>query len=875
MEIEKNLAIFIEQQFPGIYKEDGPELVALVEEYYKFLDTQENQSTYVSRRMFEYRDIDTTLSSMIIFFKKKFLDNLPLKESSIRVVVKNILDLYRRKGTPAGIELFFALFFQEYDIDIVYPAEKMLKVSNSQWRQGIYLQLFPNDNTFLSKTEKQYTYKDLISKNIVGSASEAKAAVSKVNFIKLNGIKTPIVYIDAVQGNFQRYDEIVSYINGEAVSFGRVNGSLSAIEIDETSGNATTGNSVGDILNVVSQYGDGGKAIVTDVSTAVSGQVEYNIDDGGYGYSIDNTRLQVSNQALLLRNDNQDFIPFERLRDSAGNEGIVIGQNETTLGVKMNAIPATDPIQYQSFDISRPISTLDRDTNITLTEYNPITDTGEIFEIAQVNATSPGLLYPDTGDANTSVIVSELTDTTSIDVITDLLAPFLDDFDGQNKVRIDAADYNAVGDVPMSGTASPVNLNTPLDEAFDIQNITIGSIKSFTNLLRGNNYENQVFARAEDDVIKNLDRKNQIIKLTVPSNAGSFSVGEIVTEQSTGIAGRVARVDTLNGFISVIPYDYFGFNGSNNILRANQDVIQVSGVEVDYDSRALGDNAVIVPEVEYATGKIREVGINNSGYGYVEGIEAQLTDEDGIPQAEGTIIANTQGKTEGYWADYSSHLNGYIQKPISSESPIIPTQALASEALKIAVGSSTSPTQLEAWATSLASDGFAYLDMNKTGSIASNDAFELLKIYAGIASAEVTERWETIVAPSLKEQAWFSSNSQLYQYVPVVEYYSSGQVVQDSDFYQEYSYQIKSTIAKNQYEDLLKENVHLAGTKMFGDFIYKTYQRGTTKARFVRLFNDQGKGSPLDKANVDTLRASVTNFTTDSIEVTADHEPTL
>ena len=72
-EIEKNLSLFIKNQFPAIYREDGPELVKLVEEYYKWSETQENQHIYQARRLFETRDIDSTLNSMLIFFKKKFL----------------------------------------------------------------------------------------------------------------------------------------------------------------------------------------------------------------------------------------------------------------------------------------------------------------------------------------------------------------------------------------------------------------------------------------------------------------------------------------------------------------------------------------------------------------------------------------------------------------------------------------------------------------------------------------------------------------------------------------------------------------------------------------------------------------------------------
>ena len=78
-DIEKNLSLFIKQQFPAIYRENGPELVQLTEDYYKFCETQTNQSIYHQRRIFEHKDIDSTLESMIIFFKKKYLDNLPLK----------------------------------------------------------------------------------------------------------------------------------------------------------------------------------------------------------------------------------------------------------------------------------------------------------------------------------------------------------------------------------------------------------------------------------------------------------------------------------------------------------------------------------------------------------------------------------------------------------------------------------------------------------------------------------------------------------------------------------------------------------------------------------------------------------------------------
>lgn len=745
MDVQKDIAFFINQQFPNIYREDGPELVQLARDYYKWLESDSKQSHYNSRRMFEYKDVDTTLKSMLIFFQKKYLADLKLQTNVVNILVKNILDLYRRKGTPAGIELFFSIFYREYDTDIIYPAKRMLKASNSKWKQGIYLQMFPNDNYFLSKTDKEYTYADLISRNITGSASEAKAAVSKINFIILNGIKTPIIYIDEVQGQFEKYDDIFTNINGEVVSFGRINGSLNGITIDlDNEIRGTTGNKIGDKYSLNSEYGAGGEVIVTGLQDKLTGQIEYELENGGYGYSVNTTRLIVSNQTLVLDNEDLEFTPYERIQDTAGTEGYVVGQSTSAIGVYVTT--------GTNFRADRAIQTLDRNPNVSLT-----------FDVyGDLNSSSPGALFPDTSNPN-DVIVEGLTNTSVASVITDPLAPFL-------PTLINAPDYEATA--PMSGSASPVNLSTALEDAFDIQDLTIGKITGFINVNPGDEYTNDVFARVKDDVFINFDRRNQILRFTDPGDAGVFNLNEIITEKTTGIQGEITKTNTEQGWISVIPFDYYGFSGSNPIIRANGDEIDVIGKEIDYNTRPLGDNAIMNTETQFATGRIATVGIENSGFGYVDGSDVQIVDSTGEIQAVGIISASSQGRTSGYWSDYSSHLNGY-QK-------------------------------------TLAADG------------------------------------EDV-------------------------YYQSGQRVQDSDFYQEYSYQIKSTLDRSQYEKLLKQNVHLAGSKMFGDFIYKTLVNFNTKPRFLRMFNDDGSGSPLDIANLVDLEASVTNFTVDSTTVTADH----
>jgi len=755
-EILKKISFFIDAQFPALYKEFGPELVQLVKDYYVFLETETNQSVYNIRRIFEYRDISTTLSSMVIHWQRKFLNNLPLKEEKVPFVVKNIMDLYRSKGTEQGIKLFFRIFYEE-DINVYYPAQKMFKASASTWRTGVFLQMFPNTDRFVSKSGKEYSYLNLLGKNITGSTTGAKASVNKITFILLNGIITPIIYIDNLQGNFIKYDDILSTINGETISFGKVNGSLNDLIIDDQWSGATTGNKLGDIFEVEGTYGYGGRAIVTGISNDITGYVEYEYIDGGFGYTVENSRLLVSDQVVILTgaSTTTDWVQGETIGDRFGNEGILTGYNDIAIGVKMNA--------GETFDFSQTPQLRRRSYGNTNIFYTDITSK---------NSSSPGVLYPDGSpqDADSQVI-AVIDNIENISLITDPIQPFLG-------VSINSTNYN---DIPpatqaMSGTADPVTLATPLNEAFDLTPFDIGSVEIFRNVDPGVNYTNDVWAFAQDSQMNIFDRKDQIIQLTTPAAAGSFNIGDIITEANTSVTGKVRSSNTQIGSITVTPYAYYGFSGDNNIIRQNNDVFNILGVETDYNSRRFGENAEINSEVKFATGKINKVKIFNSGFGYVDKGTAYLANNN-IRVAKGEINAETQGITEGYWADFKSHLNGYEVD-----------------------GANT------------------------------------------------------------------------------YTYFDSAMKIQDSDYYQEYSYEIRGMLGQDQYEDFLKDTMHAAGTKQFGKFYYQRKfaagpeDRGV-KQRFLRIFNDDGEStSPLDIGNTQILTSDFDNIYVDTTLVTSDND---
>ena len=698
MSIEKKIAFKIAQQFPAIYREEQNELVQLVTDYYKFMETQPNQAVYNSRRMYEYRDITTTLQSMIIFFQKKYLADLPLLEdASVRLLVKNILALYRRKGSENGVILFFRMFYEE-DVTIYNPSKNIFKPSDSDWRTGEFLQLIPNDNTFLSRDGlSTYTYADLLSKNVVGSTSHAKAVVDKINFILLNNTLTPVLYINQVKGQFQRYDDVVARINGEDVAFGIVNGSASGVDIDLTYG-GTTGNAIGDIFNIVSDFGKGATCIVTETEDQFTGIVNYTLKDGGFGYTIENTKLLVSDQVIILQ-DNADlfFKELEYLEDASGNRGRVIGQNASSVGLLMDV---GDEMNGSA------ISTVDRSPNVTLSN---------VVRVVVRNGSSPGPLYPDTTNLD-DVKVETLSNTETVSLITDVIQGFLN-------VPLNSANYNAVppATAPMSGTANPVNINTPINEAFDLRPFVIGTIDAFENIDPGSDYINDVFTLVRDEVMIAFERYEQV--LIVDNFSALFSVGDTITQ--AGVSAIITQINADDSYIRTRPFSYYGFDDTSFSHKGT--TYDIIAAERDYTSDQFGKNAEMESKTLFATGRVSKVKILNSGFGYIHGETVFLTDDNGLKVAKGIMSADAEGISACFWGDETSHLNGY--KP----------------------------------------DGVYYNSRNK---------------------------------------------------------------LHDSDFYQEYSYEIRSTVGLETYKETLKQNVHLAGTRLFSKFTHNKKASLAMKSRF-------------------------------------------
>ena len=288
-QIEDKLSLFVKDQFPAFYNEEGEMFQIFLEAYYEYLEQEKNTLDY-SRNLLEYIDIDKTTVEFLEHYKATFLSQLPgLVKADDRLTIKNIMDFYRAKGTPRAVQLLFRLLFDE-SISVSYPSEDVLKPSTSDFKLPRYIEVYTGNIDKLIPLE---------GLEIVGATSGAKAFVETISTKILNKVKVHVLSLSNLRGNFLRGEVIAKSSDGIQDDMPIVTGSLSAVNITLGGSN----NAVGDTFNIVASSGQQGRARVTAIADA-TGLVDFELANGGFGFSKDAnvTFTDVNDQNLQVNN---------------------------------------------------------------------------------------------------------------------------------------------------------------------------------------------------------------------------------------------------------------------------------------------------------------------------------------------------------------------------------------------------------------------------------------------------------------------------------------------------------------------------------------------------------------------------------------------
>lgn len=170
-------------QLPDFIREDYPTFVSFVEAYYEFMQQSSVDITSI-------RDIDTTLEEFLKYFKKELAHNYPSYINNDRFILQHIRDQYLAKGSEASYKLLFRLLFSK-DVTMEYPGRNMLRISDGKWKQ---------DTSFFVRVDAGNP-EDIVGKVVDVQTSKRVFRDGAVSGEKISKITASIERYNHIEGN--------------------------------------------------------------------------------------------------------------------------------------------------------------------------------------------------------------------------------------------------------------------------------------------------------------------------------------------------------------------------------------------------------------------------------------------------------------------------------------------------------------------------------------------------------------------------------------------------------------------------------------------------------------------------------------------------
>jgi hypothetical protein len=805
----------------------------------------------MDRNIPKLRDVDTTLASFLIFFKKKYLQSLPLDTVvDTRFIIKHIQDLYKRKGSEESLRLLFRMFFDE-EIEVFYPSTAILKPSDSIWGGAIYLELKPVntvDDYPIQRGDK-----------LQGDVSGASAFVDNIIFVNFSGTISPIAYLSNVSGTFISDDAITVTRAGVSHAHGKlVLGSISENVIQNAS--RSPGQVLGDKVKLVSTAsGSSATGTISEVSTTTSGTIDFIKEDGGFGYVIeppeDVNDVSISNQALIVAGTTtiDSIKPGQHIEVDAGSSytvdpitgavgagtgtisgaGKVVAYNHPLLYVRTNRqdpTPVSTPhtkAEFLSFVSAqfaliaagnstankKMLAILNIDTEDTAYRLGDISNSGYDFITSR---------YIDGDDSTIFAlyVAGTLTNTAHINWIEDRLLPaiyaqgfgykfdnlpaseFVDITIGSNtSVRISTiAGYNATANFEVANIDNTEQVRVITDFIGDFADKPLAVIINATAMQNPGIYEIETLGTTN---FTNFGAADNNIGTRFTASGPATGTGTVTDVVATnyGMSGTLIvedfNAETLNTRIK----DAFnskqikiGSIASINVTSSGSDFVNDVFSEIEYLDVARFDkrDAILTfanPDFLIEVGQIVTQVVRIEDPSFETDDLVDYTAKGRFLKRDGNDFYFRQLSFYDFDEAFSISVsnNSYVLTNVRPDMTSLPMGRNA----VITGDASYLEGQIER--VDVTNTGYRYQDYEKV-------------IIRNSSGQDVATAIVRTLGPGKTEGKWSSSTSFLSD---------STKYLHDNDYYQEYSYDISTVIDPEKYTQLIKDTVGVAGTKVF------------------------------------------------------------
>jgi len=533
-----------------------------------------------------------------------------------------------------------------------------------------------------------------------------------------------------------------------------------------------TANSVIEAINATSSA----NALILSVSTAntTRGSLLLRPISGNVAATNTSFRLATNNATIATVNtytSNLSFTAVVANNVDITASGKLIGSNATHIGLD-SVLNAFYPSSIFSYVVG---STSNSYANIDFVSSG----TDATFSVGSLDNDETVLLTPDLLSSN---------NTGSI--------PFLD-------INLDLSPNNAnatgYGFVKFPGA----NINTTLLNALRYNSTVIGTVASLTSINPGTDYNIDPFVLVYEPDVAGYKRKDFSIAISSPTKL--FVVGEIVKQTSNSAAVQ----------LNVTNFSGTAANGSpTSSFEASEYVYQSNGTSniatgFVFSSGITGGSGTV--KLYSSTGSFQNT--NTNGY-QLRTLTTNATANVVLVNTAVTISTTAVGQVKE--GSNSTILN---VKRLSFENTFYPANTIigtTTGALATIVGVTEQSSSLPIGenadinanvqvanavvsAVTVLDSGFGYIDGENVSLEKEGSPY--------IVTAQTTLNKQGI------GEGYFSTTR---------GFASSDKKILDSDYYQEYSYEIQSKVPFTKYSEVLKKIIHVAGTRMFGKVILST-----------------------------------------------------
>lgn len=861
---EKTISNLIQSHFPFYYTEDNPLLIEFVKKYYEWMESQ-NQTLYHARRLTEYKDIDSTVDQFLVYFKEKYLKNIQFKTAaSTKRMVKHSLDLYRAKGTPRAIDLMFKIVF-DTPAEVYLPSRDVFRLSSGDWYEQYYLEVTPAPINIT-----------FVGKQIEGVQSGCTAFIEKLIRKKVKGVYIEVFIISSITPDKHFITgELLKTTNQIAIKDNpKIIGSLTNVDILSGS----QGFAIGDIVDISSDKGIGAKGRVTDVSE-VTGKVDFELVDGGFGYTS-NSNVYVSEKVFRLANvqvntaisnygyfNDYDTIVAPQARINIINSTSLFEVGDTiytwTTGGSVKGYGSVQRVTGNTSSANVYVSILSgnlevsgvstvnayyttsntKSANVGAGGYNDTTETANVIGIADAIRINYANSLPfsnnetvyQLSDVGTLAASGRIIDTSSVGLtgvltvnsVFGLFLPTRNVFGTTSSreanvtsIGVDLGVVNVSGQF-FSNTGNYIYCKNINNQTYSNATITTISTGSLAGFQIANTLANPETIEIDTDYIKDyLSTALNATDYTPMNTPIGANLSSIIADSLTFDTITIGTIKNITGINSGQDYNI------DPIVKVEEPLISQYGkrdlyIKISNTSGGGFFTGEIIRQPN--TGAKGLVKTANTSTVYIRSLSFENSFANDVSN---TIVVGT---SSGARANVDFVFVDYNTKPMGLNA-VVTANVVSQEG---------SVTEIE-----VVDSGFGYKHL-EVASFASLDGERVGSISAllGNRTANTSSRGR--------------EGKSLGRYRTEDGFLSNNKKLQDSYYYQDFSYEIRSSVTLDKYEAMLKQLLHVAGTKYFAATVRSSVLPvGSNISANIELINFTADNNTV---NVDT-----TSITTDT-----------